>query len=237
MAHLLRGAGGRYRQFSYVVIHRLPIMLERRWRREALMLLAQNVPESGPAFNLMIPQSHCPSCFHPLGIRDNIPLLSYLFLKGKSRCCGERIPVYYPLVEITNSVLFILAASRFPPGLTLAAAWLFMSMLLVLAVIDCHTALLPDVLTLPLLWLGLLFSLQRGVVPLEEAVVGAVSGYLCLWGLYWLFRFATGREGLGYGDFKLAAALGAWVGWQVLPSVLLFASVSGLIMNGAVAYL
>ncbi|EED1183718.1 prepilin peptidase, partial [Escherichia coli] len=151
--------------------------------------------------------------------------------KGKSRCCGERIPVYYPLVEITNSVLFILAASRFPPGLTLAAAWLFISMLLVLAVIDCHTALLPDVLTLPLLWLGLLFSLQRGVVTLEEAVVGAVSGYLCLWGLYWLFRFATGREGLGYGDFKLAAALGAWMGWQALPSILLFASVSGLIVT------
>nr|EKY2152466.1 prepilin peptidase [Escherichia coli] len=225
------GLGGVTGSFLNVVIHRLPIMLERRWRREALTLLAHSVPESGPAFNLMIPQSHCPCCFHPLGIRDNIPLLSYLFLKGKSRCCGERIPVYYPLVEITNSVLFILAASRFPPGLTLAAAWLFISMLLVLAVIDCHTALLPDMLTLPLLWLGLLFSLQRGVVTLEEAVVGAVSGYLCLWGLYWLFRFATGREGLGYGDFKLAAALGAWMGWQALPSILLFASVSGLIVT------
>nr|WP_259283552.1 A24 family peptidase [Escherichia coli] len=223
--------GGITGSFLNVVIHRLPVMLERRWRREALMLLAHSVPESGSAFNLMVPRSHCPCCFHPLSIRDNIPLFSYLFLKGKSRCCGERIPVYYPLVEITNSVLFILAASRFPPGLTLAAAWLFIAMLLVLAVIDCRTALLPDVLTLSLLWLGLLFSLQGGVVPLEEAVVGAVSGYLCLWGLYWLFRFATGREGLGYGDFKLAAALGAWMGWQALPSVLLFASVSGLIIT------
>ncbi|END6320210.1 prepilin peptidase [Escherichia coli] len=225
------GLGGIIGSFLNVVIHRLPVILERRWRREALMLLAHSEPEFEPVFNLMIPRSHCPYCFQPLSIRDNIPLLSYLFLKGKSRCCGERIPIYYPLVEITSSVLFILAASRFHPGLTLVAAWLFIAMLLVLAVIDCRTAMLPDVLTLSLLWLGLLFSLQGGRVPLEEAVVGAVSGYLCLWGLYWLFRFVTGREGLGYGDFKLAAALGAWMGWQVLPSVLLFASVSGLIIT------
>ncbi len=223
--------GGIIGSFLNVVIYRLPVILERRWQREALLQLAQPLPVSVQTFNLILPRSHCPSCSHPLRIRDNIPLVSYLLLKGRARCCGERIPCYYPLVEIACSVLFILAACRFAPGLSLTAAWLFFAMLLVLAVIDCRTALLPDVLTLPLLWLGLLFSLQGGIVPLEEAVMGAVSGYLFLWGLYWLFRFATGREGLGYGDFKLSAALGAWLGWQALPSVLLFASVSGFVIT------
>lgn len=224
-------SGGIIGSFLNVVIYRLPVMLERRWRREALLQLAQPVVESTPLFNLILPCSCCPKCFQPLRARDNIPILSFLWLKGLSRCCGERISWRYPLVEIAASVVFVLAALVFPPGMSLLGAWFFLSVLLVCAVIDYRSQLLPDVLTLPLLWLGLFFNLQGVFVSLSQAVVGAMVGYLCLWGLFWLFLMATGKEALGYGDFKLLAALGAWLGWQALPQIVLLAAGSGLVIN------
>jgi general secretion pathway protein O len=217
--------------FLNVVIYRLPLMLERRWRREALLQLEQPVPESMHPFNLILPRSCCPHCSHQIRIRDNIPLLSYLYLKGETHCCGQRIPYHYPLVEMMCAMLFMLAAWKFSLSLLLIGSWIFLSMLLVLAIIDYRTYLLPDILTLPLLWLGLLFNLPEGYISLEQAVVGAISGYLCLWCLYWAFRFVTGKEALGYGDFKLLAALGAWMGWQALPQIILLAAGSGLIVT------
>ncbi|OMQ20039.1 prepilin peptidase [Serratia oryzae] len=217
--------------FLNVVIYRLPVMLEMRWQREALLQLAQPLPESVPRFNLLLPRSCCPHCQHPVATRDNIPLLSFLWLQGKARCCGETISWRYPLVEVATALLFVLAALAWPLGMPLLGAWIFLSVLLALAVIDHHTQLLPDVLTLPLLWLGLLFNLQGQFVALEQAIIGAVAGYLCLWSLFWLFKLATGKEALGYGDFKLLAALGAWLGWQALPQVILVAAGGGLLFT------
>ncbi|KFK91774.1 MULTISPECIES: A24 family peptidase [unclassified Serratia (in: enterobacteria)] len=217
--------------FLNVVIYRLPVMLERRWQQESLLQLAQPLPEPLPRFNLLLPHSCCPHCQQPVAARDNIPLLSFLWLKGKARCCGAAISWRYPLVEAATVLLFVLAALAWPLGMPLFGAWIFLSVLLALAVIDHHTQLLPDVLTLPLLWGGLLLNLQGTFVPLEQATIGAMAGYLCLWSLFWLFKLATGKEALGYGDFKLLAALGAWLGWQALPQVILLAAGSGLLFT------
>lgn len=217
--------------FLNVVIYRLPVMLELRWQREALLQLAQPLPASTPRFNLLLPHSNCPHCQQPVAARDNVPLLSFLWLKGQARCCGEPISWRYPLVEVTTMALFVLAALAVPLGMPLLGAWIFLSVLLALAVIDHHTQLLPDVLTLPLLWLGLLFNLSGQFVTLEQATIGAMAGYLCLWSLFWLFKLATGKEALGYGDFKLLAALGAWLGWQALPQVILVAAGGGLLFT------
>lgn len=217
--------------FLNVVIYRLPVMLEKQWQREALVQLGLPLPESMPRFDLLLPRSCCPHCQHPIAARDNIPLLSFLLLKGKARCCGERIPRRYPLVEVATAMMFALTALIFPLGFPLLGAWILLSFLLTLAVIDHHTQLLPDVLTLPLLWIGLLFNIQGHFAPLEQATIGAVAGYVCLWSVFWLFKLATGKEALGYGDFKLLAALGAWLGWQALPQVILVAAASGLLVT------
>ncbi|WP_447885832.1 prepilin peptidase [Serratia fonticola] len=217
--------------FLNVVIYRLPVMLEKQWQREALVQLALPLPESTPRFDLLLPHSCCPHCQHPIAARDNIPLLSFLLLKGKARCCGERIPRRYPLVEVATAMMFVLTALIFPLGFPLLGAWILLSFLLTLAVIDHHRQLLPDVLTLPLLWIGLLFNIQGHFAPLEQATIGAVAGYVCLWSVFWLFKLATGKEALGYGDFKLLAALGAWLGWQALPQVILVAAASGLLVT------
>ncbi|UAN44320.1 prepilin peptidase [Serratia sp. JSRIV001] len=217
--------------FLNVVIYRLPVMLEKQWQREALVQLALPLPESTPRFDLLLPHSCCPHCQHPIAARDNIPLLSFLLLKGKARCCGERIPRRYPLVEVATAMMFVLTALIFPLGFPLLGAWILLSFLLTLAVIDHHRQLLPDVLTLPLLWIGLLFNIQGHFASLEQATIGAVAGYVCLWSVFWLFKLATGKEALGYGDFKLLAALGAWLGWQALPQVILVAAASGLLVT------
>ncbi|MEX2943555.1 A24 family peptidase [Serratia fonticola] len=217
--------------FLNVVIYRLPVMLEKQWQREALVQLALPLPESTPRFDLLLPHSCCPHCQHPIAARDNIPLLSFLLLKGKARCCGERIPRRYPLVEVATAMMFVLTALIFPLGFPLLGAWILLSFLLTLAVIDHHRQLLPDVLTLPLLWMGLLFNIQGHFASLEQATIGAVAGYVCLWSVFWLFKLATGKEALGYGDFKLLAALGAWLGWQALPQVILVAAASGLLVT------
>ncbi|WON76406.1 A24 family peptidase [Serratia sp. UGAL515B_01] len=225
------GLGAIVGSFLNVVIYRLPVMLETRWQREALLQLAQPLPENTPRFNLLLPHSCCPRCQQPIVARDNVPLLSFLWLKGKARCCGARISWRYPLVELATASLFMLAAAVLPLGMPLMGVWIFLSFLLVLAVIDLRTQLLPDALTLPLLWIGLFFNLQGHFVDLEEATVGAMAGYLCLWALFWLFKLATEKDALGYGDFKLLAALGAWLGWQALPQVVLLAASCGLVFT------
>lgn len=205
-------SGLAFGSFFNVVIHRLPLMME----------YAEGV-------NLCLPASFCPQCRQPIAWRDNIPLLSFLWLKGRSRCCGLPISRRYPLMELATGALFMLVGYLIPPGMPLLGGLILLSLLLILAAIDAQTQLLPDRLTLPLLWAGLLFNLTDLFAPLAEAVVGAMAGYLSQWSVYWVFRLLTGKEALGYGDFKLLAALGAWLGWQALPHTLLLASASGLI--------
>ncbi len=199
--------------FYNVVIYRLPRMLTQTADDERI--------------TLSTPGSSCPQCRQPIAWRDNIPLLSFLWLGRRARCCQAPIAWSYPLTELATGLLFILAGALLAPGLPLAGGLVLLSFLLILARIDARTQLLPDRLTLPLLWAGLLFNLNEVYIALPDAVAGAMAGYLALWSVYWLFRLLTGKEALGYGDFKLLAALGAWCGWQVLPQVLLLASAPG----------
>ncbi|QKG01215.1 prepilin peptidase [Aeromonas hydrophila] len=214
--------------FLNVVIHRLPIMLEREWRAEYLSYFnPETQPQQEERYNLMVPRSACPHCGHAITAMENIPLLSWLWLKGRCRECQAPISARYPLVELLTALLSLVVAATFPPGWALLAALLLTWVLVALTFIDLDKMLLPDQLTLPLLWGGLLFNLAGGFVPLADAVIGAMAGYLVLWSLYWAFKLLTGKEGMGYGDFKLLAALGAWLGWQALPIVLLLSSLVG----------
>lgn len=221
--------------FLNVVIHRLPKMLEQQWAAEYAHYAAEGTegPEvTAPAISLSHPRSACPSCGHAIRWHQNIPILSYLALRGRCAGCGTRISLRYPLVELFTATLFAFCAWRW--GITpTGAAWcLFCAVIVALAAIDWDTTLLPDDLTLPLLWAGLLASaLQWTDVPLFSAVMGAAAGYLSLWSVYWGFKLATGKEGMGYGDFKLFAALGAWFGWQALVPIILMASVIGAIVG------
>ncbi|MDO4681233.1 MAG: A24 family peptidase [Lautropia sp.] len=223
--------------FLNVVIHRLPLMMQARWQAEAAELQASlSAQELAPAprepFNLMVPRSRCPSCGHAISALENIPVLSWMFLKGACRGCGTRIPLRYPMVEIATALLAL--SCIWVHGLSVAgvAAAAFCCVLLTLALIDFDTHLLPDSLTLPLLWAGLLLNLgPHGFSALHDAVIGAAAGYLSLWSVYWLFKLLTGKEGMGYGDFKLLAAIGAWFGWQSLPAVILISSVIGAIVG------
>ncbi|KAA3666297.1 A24 family peptidase [Pectobacterium carotovorum] len=217
--------------FLNVVIYRLPIMLERRWRQD--IELETGVADSDPdtCYNLWWPPSSCPHCQQAIAVKDNIPLFSWLWLRGRSRCCHQSVSVQYPLVEVITMLAFLAAGLLWLPGMALWGALILLSFLLVLTVIDIKTLLLPDVLTLSLLWMGLLFNLSGTFVSLNDAVVGAMAGYLSLWLLYWAFKYVTGKEALGYGDFKLLAALGAWLGWQALPNLVLVAALSGLVVT------
>jgi len=213
--------------FLNVVIHRLPLMLEREWQAAN-----ESLEETNPNFNLAVPASHCPHCAHPLRWHDNIPLLSYVALRGRCRHCQATISWQYPVIELVTALLFAWSVNRY--GLTgQALAWAgFATALLALAVIDARTTLLPDALTQPLAWAGLLAAaLGLSDVTLPDALWGAVGGYLFLWCVYWLFRLVTGLEGMGQGDFKLLAALGAWFGWQTLISLVMIASLSGLVIG------
>lgn len=213
------------------VIWRLPVMLQRRVQAESCALLGMSPQEDGwPArFNLFLPRSCCPHCQHTIAFYHNIPVLSWLWLHGRCHHCQQRISWRYPLVELAAALSSGWVALFWPPGVTALALALCVWLLIALVVIDIQHLLLPDALTLPLLWLGLLANLQGALVPLSDAVLGAVSGYLSLWSLYWGFKLATGKEGLGYGDFKLLAALGAWSGWQHLPLVVLSAALLGIL--------
>lgn len=214
--------------FLNVVIHRLPIMLEREWQAEYLGYFnPETLPQQEERYNLMVPRSTCPHCGHAITAMENIPLLSWLWLKGRCRECQAPISARYPLVELLTALLSLVVAATFAPGWGLLAALLLTWVLVALTFIDLDKMLLPDQLTLPLLWGGLLFNLAGGFIPLADAVIGAMAGYLVLWSLYWAFKLLTGKEGMGYGDFKLLAALGAWLGWQALPIVLLLSSLVG----------
>ncbi|MDR2032114.1 MAG: A24 family peptidase [Azoarcus sp.] len=217
--------------FLNVVIHRLPRMMEREWQAEAAALRGEAIPPR-ERFNLASPRSHCPSCGHMISALENIPLLSYLCLRGRCRHCRAPIGCRYPLVETLSAALSGYAAWRFGFTLATLGALLFLWVSIALAFIDFDTQLLPDDLTQPLLWLGLLFNLNSTYVSLADAVIGAMAGYLFLWSIYWLFKLVTGKEGMGYGDFKLLAAIGAWLGWQILPLTILLASLAGAVIAG-----
>ncbi|MDR3053872.1 MAG: A24 family peptidase [Zoogloeaceae bacterium] len=212
--------------FLNVVIHRLPRMLEREWRAQCAELQGESLPEE-EVFNLAAPRSRCPHCGHLISAWENIPVISYLFLRGKCKSCRAPISLRYPLIELAAAALGVAAACHFGAGWQAAGAALLLWALLALAMIDLDTQLLPDSITLPLVWLGLLFNLSGQFVSLSDAVIGAAAGYLTLWSVYWAFKLATGKEGMGYGDFKLLAALGAWMGWLMLPVIVLISSLVG----------
>ena len=218
--------------FLNVVIHRVPIMLERQWKLESLEALHPNqVPKKMEPYNLTKPVSHCPSCGHKIKPVENIPVLSFLFLKGQCSACNVKIPVRYPVIEILSSALAILAGVYFGASLQTVLVCVLLWTLLALSMIDMDTQFLPDNMTLPLLWLGLLANTTDLFVPLKDAVIGAAAGYLFLWSVFWLFKLCTGKDGMGYGDFKLLAALGAWMGWQILPVIILLSSLVGTLVG------
>lgn len=217
--------------FLNVLIHRLPKMLEHQWALEAANYQGQEISDA-PTYNLFVPRSACPHCGHQILWYENIPVLSFLFLKAKCSSCGAAISWRYPLIEATTAVLFAWCVSRWGVTFTAAAWAVFGAMLLAMAAIDWDTTLLPDDLTLPLVWLGLCVAAVGWTgLPLHDAVWGAVAGYLSLWSVYWLFKLTTGKEGMGYGDFKLFAALGAWLGWEALPAVILMAAIIGSVVG------
>ncbi len=212
--------------FLNVVIHRLPKMLERGWAVQCAELRGEAQPAAA-AYNLVVPRSQCPACAHRISALENIPIVSYLVLGGQCKACGAPISARYPLVEALGAILAACAVWRFGWTLQGAAACILLWTLIALTFIDFDTQLLPDDLTLPLLWAGLAANLFELFVPLRTAVIGAIAGYLSLWIVYWLFKLIRGKEGMGFGDFKLLAALGAWMGWQMLPLIVLLSSVVG----------
>jgi leader peptidase (prepilin peptidase)/N-methyltransferase len=216
--------------FLNVVIHRMPRMMERDEANYIAELRGDPLPYPG-RYNLMVPRSACPHCGHAIAPWENVPVLGYLFLRGRCAACKAPISMRYPLVELACGVLSALVAWRFGAGGQALAALVLVWALLALTMIDADTQLLPDQITLPLLWIGLLLNLAGVFVALPDAVIGAVAGYLVLWTAYWLFRLLRGKEGMGFGDFKLMAALGAWFGWQALPALVLLSSVAGVLFG------
>jgi leader peptidase (prepilin peptidase) / N-methyltransferase len=216
--------------FLNVVIHRLPKMMEREWKMQCAELSGKPAEET-PRYNLFVPRSACPACGHPIGALENIPILSYLMLRGKCRGCGAPISMRYPVVEAVSGILSGYVAWHFGFGLPALAALFFCWSLIALTFIDFDTQLLPDSITLLLLWAGILLNISHAYTDLQSAVIGAIAGYLSLWSVYWLFKLVTGKEGMGYGDFKLLAAIGAWLGWQMLPLVILSSSVVGAVVG------
>lgn len=217
--------------FLNVVIHRMPLMLERGWKLESAELLGVKIDAAAEAISLSRPRSRCPSCGHAIAWHENIPVLSWLWLRGRCSACKTRISARYPFVEILTGVLFALVGWRFGATPTALLWCAFVAVLVALAGIDWDTTFLPDNLTLPLLWAGLVASALGWTIPLADAVWGAVAGYLSLWSVYWLFKLTTGKEGMGFGDFKLLAALGAWLGLKMILPVVLGASVIGAVVG------
>lgn len=224
--------------FLNVVIHRLPRMMEREWHMQCAELRGEMQSTAEAPFNLALPRSRCPQCAHPISALENIPLISYfLILRGKCAGCGARIALRYPLVEALTGLLSAYTVWHFGLTVQSIAALALVWSLIALTFIDFDTQLLPDSITLPLLWLGLALNTTGAYTDLASAVIGAMAGYLALWSVYWLFKLATGKEGMGYGDFKLLAALGAWLGWQMLPAIILLSSVVGAIVGIALIVL
>lgn len=215
--------------FLNVVIHRLPKMLDRTWREQCRQLLSPDAPVGAPGerYNLVVPASNCPGCGHRIRAWENVPVVSWMLLRGRCSACGMRISLRYPLVELAAAVTGAVVAVHFGMTWACLGALMLTWSLIALTMIDIDHQLLPDDITLPLLWTGLVFSLFAGITDVRSAIIGAAAGYLSLWSVYWVFKFATGKEGMGYGDFKLLAGIGAWLGWQMLPAVVLLAAVVG----------
>lgn len=216
--------------FLNVVIHRLPIMMQRESDNYVAHESGKPLPHT-ERYNLVVPRSACPQCKHQIGALENVPVLSYLALRGKCAACKTPISIRYPLVEALTGALSALLIWHFGSGWVGLATLVFVYLLIAMTFIDADTQLLPDDLTLPLLWIGLLLNLSGLFVPLQDAVIGAAAGYLSLWAIYWAFKLLTGKEGMGYGDFKLLAALGAWLGWKMLPIIILFSSLVGAVVG------
>ena len=226
--------------FLNVVIYRLPIIFKREWRKDCCNYLEENYKaniqiennkEPSSPFNLVKPDSACPNCGHKIRAWENIPIVSYLFLKAKCSNCNASISIRYPLVEFLSAILATICAWHFGFSIEAGAAIILSWALISLALIDYDTQYLPDQITLPFLWLGLLLNLNNTFIDLESAIIGAVAGYLSLWSVYHLFKLITKKEGMGYGDFKLLALLGAWMGWQILPVIIILSSLVGSIIG------
>ncbi|WP_020167781.1 MULTISPECIES: prepilin peptidase [Methylotenera] len=226
--------------FLNVVIHRLPIMMENteeayfQQRQAAVASLSEaelNALPQPPKYNIVTPRSACTKCGHKISALENIPIISYLILGGKCKGCKTKISVRYPLIEALTGAVIGAAAYVYGYGGATFFIFTFIFALIALTFIDLDTFLLPDDIVLPLLWLGLLFNLNTGFTDLQSAVIGAMAGYMVLWLVFWLFKLVTGKEGMGYGDFKLLAAIGAWFGWQILPAVILLSSVAGALIG------
>lgn len=224
--------------FLNVVIHRLPVMMERTWRSQCEDFLSSDKSDTHEAsrkttekFNLVVPRSKCPYCGHQIRALENIPVISYLFLKGKCSSCSHPISIRYPIIEAVTAILSLVVAWKFgfswQTGAALALTWA----LIALTMIDFDKQLLPDDITLPFLWIGLLLAMFGVFTDTHASIIGAIAGYLSLWSFYWIFKLLTGKEGMGYGDFKLLAVLGAWFGWQLLPVVILLSSFVGAIVG------
>jgi leader peptidase (prepilin peptidase)/N-methyltransferase len=233
--------------FLNVVVYRLPRMMEREWRAQCAELAATDAaaaaggvtvagggvaaaPPEEP-FSLVRPRSRCPACGHPIAAWENIPVVSWLALRGRCSACRAPISPRYPVVEVLGGVAGAWCAHHFGPGLAAIGAMVFVWAILAAGLIDFDTQYLPDAITLPLLWLGLLLNLDSAFIDLKSAVIGAAAGYLSLWLIYWIFKLATGKEGMGYGDFKLLGAIGAWLGWSALPMVILLSSAVGAVVG------
>ena len=216
--------------FLNVVIYRLPVMLERDWRKQCREFLElPDQADDQPKISLAAPASTCPHCGHAIRAWENIPVISYLLLRGRCSSCRTPISAQYPAIEAVTAIMSVAVAWKFGVSVQTAGALLFTWALIALTMIDINKQLLPDSLTLPLLWLGIVFALFDTYTPLQASVAGAIAGYLALWTVFHVFRLATGKEGMGYGDFKLLAALGAWMGWTMLPQIILLSSVIGAI--------
>lgn len=216
--------------FLNVVIYRLPIMLERDWRRDARAILGQET-EIAERFDLSFPNSHCPHCNTPIKAWHNIPVVSYLLLRGNCAACGASISPRYVAVELLTGLLSLVVALHFAPGVPAGAALILTWTLIALSFIDINHHLLPDTITLPLVWLGLILNISGTFAPCDQSIIGAVAGYLSLRMVYEGFKMLTGKEGMGFGDFKLLAMLGAWLGWQALPAIVLMSSLAGAVIG------
>ena len=223
--------------FLNVVIYRLPVMMEREWQSQAKEILEIENNEQQEPFNLVVPNSRCPHCDHKTRPWENIPVLSYLLLKASCSNCGTRISARYPIIEFATAVLSVLVIAEFGLNLTGLLVCFFTYALIALSMIDYDTQLLPDDITLPLLWAGLIVNYFGFITTLESALFGAILGYLSLWSVYQAFKLVTGKEGMGFGDFKLLAALGAWLGWQILPLVIILSSFAGAVIGGSLILL
>ena len=217
--------------FLNVVIYRLPVMMQREWRHDCLEFLEQPTQDQNEKFNLAIPRSRCGECGHQITALENIPVISYLLLKGKCKNCGTKISIQYPLVELFTGVISLLVAWHFGVTVQTLAALFFSWCLIAASGIDIGHKLLPDNITLPLLWLGILLSFFDVFVDLESSVIGAMAGYMSLWSVFMIFKIITGKEGMGYGDFKLLAVLGAWAGWKMIFIIILTSSVVGAVVG------